>query len=165
MDLPFVEVYRVKDVQFRPRFHTTWKHSDQAYNEINYEINRAHSRLATINERSLDVVNDLSLHSDDDLDDDIKEVDDDYFDDGDDSDDTHRPKSGSEASKPNSESVSLAETNSNDPRVRSENILLIRLSMCCMLSFSNEKALFGPCDPIPYHLDCRYCTCIYILII
>ncbi|XP_062581294.1 ceramide kinase-like protein [Saccostrea cucullata] len=39
-DFPFVEVIRVKEVKFRPRLPTGWKHTDRKFHEIQYRMSK-----------------------------------------------------------------------------------------------------------------------------
>ncbi|XP_071101915.1 ceramide kinase-like protein [Haliotis cracherodii] len=57
-DFPFIEVHRVKEVRFRPRLPTSWKHRDHSFSEIDYEMSRLKSRKSS---KSAEVLNDFDL--------------------------------------------------------------------------------------------------------
>ncbi|XP_059171531.1 ceramide kinase-like protein [Physella acuta] len=39
-DFPFIEIHKIKQVRFRPRFPTGWNYNDHEFNEIKYQIER-----------------------------------------------------------------------------------------------------------------------------
>ena len=100
--MPFVEVHRVKEVKFRPRAMTTWKHKDHDFNEIDYQMTRPQSRgLGAISEH---VVDDLSHHSNSDIENDVSDLEEENG-------DWCTTRSGSAASSKASESQSLSGNN------------------------------------------------------
>uniref|UniRef100_A0A2C9LK89 DAGKc domain-containing protein n=1 Tax=Biomphalaria glabrata TaxID=6526 RepID=A0A2C9LK89_BIOGL len=56
-DFPFVEMYRVKELRFRPRYPTGWNYNDHDFNEIKYQMSREASQLQV--KKSVEVINDL----------------------------------------------------------------------------------------------------------
>jgi hypothetical protein len=45
-DFPFVEIHRVKEVKFKPRFPIGWNYSDTKYNEVEDRMRSAQHRMS-----------------------------------------------------------------------------------------------------------------------
>ncbi|GFO42066.1 ceramide kinase-like protein [Plakobranchus ocellatus] len=56
-DFPFIEVIKVKEVRFRPRYPTGWNYNDHDFSEIKYQMEREGSKAQ--NQESMEVINDL----------------------------------------------------------------------------------------------------------
>ncbi|KAH9489706.1 hypothetical protein Btru_037467 [Bulinus truncatus] len=61
-DFPFIEIFRVKEVRFRPRYPKGWNYNDHDFSEIKYQMSREASQLQS--KKSLEVIDDLDYNID-----------------------------------------------------------------------------------------------------
>ncbi|CAG5134609.1 unnamed protein product [Candidula unifasciata] len=56
-DFPFIEIHKVTEVRFRPRFLLGWNYNNHEFNEIRYQMEREESK--TQHQKSVEIISDL----------------------------------------------------------------------------------------------------------